>query len=398
MTDRSAPIPADDGRLRPSGRRLFCIAGEPSGDIHAGHLLRELKGLLPDLETYGFGGKNMAAAGFEVLIDLPSQAIMGLFPVIAALPKIRGWFKTAAEVLKKRRPDAVLLVDYPGFNLRLAATVKKLGIPVIYYISPQVWAWNRRRIKKIARVVDLMLVILPFEADLYKKTGLDARYVGHPIVDHIEHVRRQRTATPPGLAGLGRPVISIFPGSRGHVVDSLWPVFRRVVENLARRPHLSGATFVVAAADAALAQRVERELPEVAADLRILVGESHAAMEVADVCLTTSGTTTLEIAVHEKPMLIAYRISRAVWTIGKMVVSVPYIGLVNLIAEKGVCPEFIGPNLDVDAIADALDRLLRDGPERRTMIDEISRVKEKLATPGSYRRAAAAVAERLTKK
>lgn len=199
-------------------KRIFVVAGEPSGDMHGAHVIRELGLIAPSLETRGFGGPLMKSAGFDLLEDLASDAIMGLFPVIKALPRIRGWFAKAIQDMEENRPDALILIDYPGFNLRLAERAKKMGIPVIYYISPQVWAWNQKRVEKIRTIVDLMIVILPFEEAFYQDHQVNVYYAGHPLADRLV----KNAANPQTVADLkkspGSPIIGLFPGSRLHVV------------------------------------------------------------------------------------------------------------------------------------------------------------------------------------
>ncbi len=372
---------------------LFVSAGEPSGDTHGAHLLEALGQAAPGLTARGFGGRCLAAAGLEILEDLPSQAVMGLFPVIKALPRIRGWFTQALKSLDSNPPDAVILIDYPGFNLRLAAAAKKRGLPVIYYISPQVWAWNRRRVRRIARVVDLMCVILPFEETFYAGSGVPTFYGGHPLVDHLETT----TPNPRVLAGLrrmgGAPLVGLFPGSRMHVVDALMPAFIRAAGSLRERPTMGEARFVFAAADEELARMIQdypgiRDLPH-----QVVTRHPYEVMRAADVILTTSGTTTLEVAFHETPMVIAYRVSPILHAIGRLVVKVPHIGLANLVAGRGVVPEHVGSRLDPNALANDLERFWTNAEARTSCIEDLRQVREGLAAPGSYRRTAARILE-----
>ena len=377
---------------------LFISAGEPSGDTHGAHLLEALREAAPELTARGFGGRFLAGAGLDVLEDLPSQAVMGLFPVIKSLPRIRDWFARALESLDHAPPDAVILVDYPGFNLRLAAAAKKRGIPVIYYISPQVWAWNRRRVRRIAQVVDLMCVILPFEETFYAGSGVPTFYGGHPLVDHLE-------ATPPNprvLAGLrhmgGAPLVGIFPGSRMHVVDALMPVFVRTAAQLMKRPGMGETRFVFAAADEELALMIQaypgiRDLPH-----QVVTRHPYEVMRAADMILTTSGTTTLEVAFHETPMVIAYRVSPILHAIGRMVVKVPHIGLANLVAGEEVVPEHVGSRLAPRALADDLERFWTDASARAACVEGLRRVRMSLSEPGSYRRTAARILEELGRR
>ncbi|MCA9321596.1 MAG: lipid-A-disaccharide synthase, partial [Planctomycetes bacterium] len=238
--------PAVDSSTR--APRLFIVAGEPSGDGHASRLLLALRRLAPGIEARGFGGPQLEAAGMELLEDLASDAIMGLFPVLAALPRIRGWFRRALDELERDPPDALVVVDYPGFNLRLALAAKARGLRVIYYISPQVWAWNRRRVRTIARSVDLMIPILPFEEDFYAGAGIEVYYPGHPLADQFADFPYDEAVRSDLARFEERPLVGLFPGSRRHVVESLGPVFLRAARALRQKPGLEAARFVVAAA------------------------------------------------------------------------------------------------------------------------------------------------------
>jgi lipid-A-disaccharide synthase len=373
---------------------LFVVAGEPSGDTHGSHLLRALSARLPGLAAEGLGGPRLADAGMDVHFDLASDAIMGLFPVIRALPRLRRLFRDAVSTLRDRRPSAVLLIDYPGFNLRLAAAAHRLGIPVIYYISPQVWAWARWRIKKLARVVDLMLVILPFEEDVYAASGLRTVFVGHPLMDHL----RTETPDPATLARLqapsGRPLVGLFPGSRRHVVRSLLPVFIDAARRLRAKPGTEDARFVVALAQEGFRSEMDRLGPQ-DLPLDVLVGHPYAVMAAADLCLTSSGTTTLEIAAHGTPFVLGYRVSPLLYALGRALVSVDHIGLVNLVAGRRVVPEHVGVRSFASEAAKDLHRLWTDPVARDAQIDGLREVRARLVTQGSYERAADAVVDLL---
>lgn len=374
-----------------AGPRYFIVAGEDSGDIHAAHLMRAMRARAPGVAFRGFGGKRMQAEGLDCLEDLPARAIMGLFPVLAALPRIRGWFKKAEQALREAPPDALILVDYPGFNLRLAARAHAMGIRVVYYISPQVWAWHRSRIAKIAKLVDLMLVILPFEVEAYAGTDLDVRYVGHPLVDHLETVEYDDALAAELGAAPAEVTIGLLPGSRRHVFDALWPVYARAARELVESHGFGGARFLVAAANEELAARVRDDANVAGLDLRVVEGKPYDVMRLADVCITASGTTTLEIAAHETPFVLCYRVSPVLYGIGRLVVRVPHIGLVNLIAGRGIVPEHVGMRSFHRALAADVADLIRNGARREKMVQDLREVRAKLQTPGSYDRAAKAV-------
>lgn len=371
-------------------RVLQFVAGEPSGDTHAAGLIEELRAALPDVRVSGLGGPRMERAGMRLDADLASDAIMGLFPVIKALPKIRRTFALATRALETNRPDALVLVDYPGFNMRLASVAKRLGVPVIYYISPQVWAWGARRVEKLARLVDLMLVILPFEERIFTNAGIATVFTGHPVLDHI-------AKTPPddafiaalrGRRGAG-PLVGVFPGSRRHVVESLAADLVDAGRTLASLPGTAGARLVVA-----LAQPSFRELVPASLDVPVecVDGRALDVMRAADLCLTTSGSTTLEIAAVGRPFVIAYRPSLPLYLIARRVIRVPHVGLVNLVAGRGVVPEHVHWKSQSNAIARDLNRLWVDDAARRAQLDGLAEVRAKLEVRGAYAKAAQAVA------
>lgn len=375
---------------------LFVVAGEPSGDRHAASVVTELLKREPHLRIAGFGGAHLRNAGMEILLDLPSRAIMGIFPVLAALPSIRRWFHLAVSELKRRRPRALLLVDYPGFNLRLAAAAKKLGIPVIYYISPQVWAWRRRRIHKIATLVDLMLVILPFEVKAYDGLPLDVRYVGHPLMDRLAE----------DVVDMGRveelssngTTVALFPGSRSHVVKSLLPALSRAARLLHENAEIGPVRFLVSEArEGLIPSEVSGRLFE-GLDYAVVTGEAPAVMEAADVACTTSGTTTLELTGRGVPFILAYRVSAIMWILGRLLIRVPFIGLVNLVAGREVVPEHIGVASGHNALAADIAELIRDKKKRDSMLKDLSDVRDLLDQEGSYRRTAEEIHSFLEKK
>ena len=374
-----------------SGTHLYVVAGEPSGDQHAAAVLEALREIRPEVVARGLGGPALAAAGMRLEEDLASRGIMGLFPVLRALPWIRRVFAAAERSLDEHRPAAVLLVDYPGFNLRFAASARRRGIPVIQYVSPQVWAWARWRIRRIARLVDLMLVILPFEEQVYAEAGLTTRYVGHPLDDHLARhpLRGDRVRDLTEFRGDG-PLLALFPGSRRHVVDSLWPSLQSAVEILRREPAWSGTKVVVGLAQEGFREAIPAAF---AADprVRVVVGETQEAMAAADLCLTTSGTTTLEIAGRGTPFVLGYRVSPLVYLLGRCLLAVPYIGLVNLVAGRALVPECVHFRPLGPALAGHAARLLGDpaalAAQRRGLAD----VRARLGGPGSYRRTAAAL-------
>lgn len=360
--------------------RIFLSAGESSGDVHGANLVRALRAAEPGVVCEGVGGRHMAAAGMVLRHDLAGQALMGFTEVAKAFRAILRVFHDTVEALAAQPPDALVLIDYPGFNLRLAARARRLGIPVVYYVSPQVWAWKRRRIHTIARRVNKMLVILPFEEALYRAIGVDCTYVGHPLLDHVASAR------PEGLYRGGR-VIGLLPGSRRQEIERLLPLMLEVAAGL--RAVYPDARFVAPCVDEARESQV-RELSG-GFPLETVVGKAYEVLDGARFCLVTSGTATLETALFGVPMVIVYRMGRVNYWVARSVVRLEHIGLVNILAGRGIVPEFIQHGATADRILPVALDLIADSPARTAMIRALAEVKAQLGAPGASARAAAEV-------
>jgi lipid-A-disaccharide synthase len=368
---------------------IFVVSGEPSGDLHAAHLIRELRKRAPGLRFRGYGGERMRDAGVELLHDLARDAIMGIFPVIKALPLIRRLMNRAVDELKNRPPAALLLTDYPGFNLRLAVKAHRMGIPVIYFIGPQVWAWGRHRIRTLAENIDLMLVILPFEKQVFEGTGLRTEFVGHPLLDHLaSHPPDSRVvADLRAFRGDKGPLIGVFPGSRRHVVKALFSDFLTTCRRLDGMPGMGSCRFVIAAAQ----ESYEAPLRAAVGDdprFRVVAEQPYEVMAAMDLGLSTSGTTTLEIAAAGKPFVLAYRVSPLTYGLGRLLISVKHIGLVNLVLDRALIPEHIGVRSIAERCAKDLHRLWTDPKAFEEQVKGLAEVRTRLDTRGSYLRAA----------
>lgn len=366
--------------MRYSVSRVFLVAGESSGDLHGANLVRALRARCPGLVCEGLGGQQMAEAGMALRYDLAERAIMGFSEVIKALPRIRRVFLDTLDYIRKNPPDALVLIDYPGFNIRLGVKAARLGIKAIYYISPQVWAWKKRRIHTIARMVRKMLVILPFEEKLYTDLGVDCTYVGHPLLDHLARV------TPSPIAAKG-PVIGLLPGSREQEIRRLLDTMLEVAAGI-RQAH-PDARFVTPCVDAAR----ERQVRERAGTfpLETFVGRTYDVLSGARFCLVASGTATLETALFGVPMIILYKVTPLNYWIARRVVDIEHIGIVNILAGRRIAPEFIQDAAEPSAILPAALELIGDTPARAAMLHDFSSLRSCLGTPGASDRAAAEI-------
>lgn len=377
--------------------RIMFIAGEDSGDLHASRVIKELRELLPGVECFGFGGVRMEQAGMRLDENLAQNLpIMGFSQVVRNYGKIKALLTQAESMLDTCKPDLIVLVDYPGFNLRVARMARKRNIPVVYYISPQVWAWHRERIKVIAETVTLMLVILPFEEDLYHKAGVAVSYVGHPLLDDPTALKPRAEV----LAGLGMSdagfVVGLIPGSRKSEVVRHLPVMLEAAQRIARE--VPGVRFVVPRAGGIPMELLKKYLDRFP-DVQVTVAEDdlksvRAAMDFA-VC--KSGTSTLELALLGIPMIIIYKVSGFTYALAKAFVKIPWIGLVNIVANESICPELIQHEANPQRIANELLRYVRDPAMMHTMREHLDRIRVRMGQRGASRRAAEAIAGVLAK-
>ncbi|OPY04222.1 MAG: Lipid-A-disaccharide synthase [Syntrophaceae bacterium PtaB.Bin038] len=362
------------------------VAGEASGDLHGAHLVREMRAVDPSIAFCGVGGRNLEAEGVRLIARSSEMAVVGLTEVFSKLRFIAGVFFRLRGMLRAEKPDLLILIDYPDFNLRLAAAAKDAGVPVFYYISPQVWAWRKKRVHRIRRIVDRMAVILPFEKDVYAEMGVDVDFVGHPLLDAVTRTRSRGEA----LAAFGlrdaRPIVAILPGSREKEVTALLPEMAGAAEILAR--DFEGAQFVLPLADTVDPALVEGILRGRTVPVTVLQGQMYDAVGISDAAMVASGTATLETALLGTPMVIAYRISPLTAAVGRRVIRVTHIGLVNLIAGRTLAPELVQESATAPRLAAEVKAILADGRRSDAMRRELAEIRQKLGEPGAARRAA----------
>ncbi len=365
------------------GKRVYIIAGEASGDLHGGNLVKELfKVALPgELSIRAWGGDRMAAAGAEVVKHYRELAFMGFTQVIMNLRTILRNIDTCKADIENFKPDALILIDYPGFNLRIAEWAHAKGIPVHYYISPQVWAWKKGRVRTIKKVVDRMYVILPFEKDWYAKCGMEVEFVGHPLLDAIE--QEGRTDLKPLPGDDGRPVVALLPGSRRQEIARMLPLMVQVAERF------SEYRFVMAAAPSVPDAVYQEGIGT--APITLVNGRTYDVLRHARAALVTSGTATLETALFGIPEVVCYSGSALNVWIAKRLVDIRFISLVNLIMDREVVHELIQSDLTADALADELSCLMADGPYRKNMLVDLTTLRDKLGGPGASAHVANAV-------
>lgn len=374
--------------------KLFAIAGENSGDIHAGNLFKALFRQNPDIRAYGLGGPRMAEAGVKLKANIVEDlAIIGFVGVITNFPEIRRLFYNTIHFLEKFRPDALVLIDYPGFNIRIAQKARKMGIPVVWYISPQIWAWHRSRLYTLARVVDRMIVIFPFEVNLYKEEGVDVVHVGHPLFDVIKvDLTREQVCAEFGLDP-DRPLIGMVPGSRRKEVTQFLPI---MLEGAKRYREIDpSAQFVIVQASTIGDDMIREAIDKAGLDFKPVVAPRlrYSIRSSCDFSWVKSGTSTLEAAILGTPMLIVYRVNSLTWLIGKQVFTIGHIGLPNIVAGDRIVPELLQDEFTPRNLAEKTHHYLSNREEYARMVADLQDVKERLGGEGASDRAAQAILE-----
>ena len=366
------------------------VAGEASGDLHGANLVKAMRRHEPDLVFYGMGGVELAAAGVDILCDARKLAVVGFVEVFAHLPDIIA----AQRVLKKRmkddRPRLLILIDFPDFNLRLARKAKKLGIPIFYYISPQVWAWRSSRVKTIGRLVDRIGVILPFEEEFYRERGVEARYVGHPLLDSVKVEMSRDTFCERFEIDPDHKIVGLLPGSRKKEISALLPTFLEAAKRMQQK-YQKHVVFLISLASTITEEDLqENGLEEYRrfVDIRIIRQNRYDMMAACDAVVAASGTVTLELAILNIPMVVVYKVSPQTYYLGKLLVKIQYFSLVNLIADAPVVPELLQDQGNPGSIEVELAFLLFDDYTRRKMQEGLALVRERLGGAGASEKAA----------
>lgn len=364
-------------------RSIMIVAGESSGDMHAARVIRALRARDPALRIFGIGGEQMRKEGMELLFHIREVAFLGVVEVLRHYPFIRSVFRRCIRALREERPDVLVLVDYPGFNLRLARVARRMGIRIVYYISPQVWAWGAARIAKMRKRIDQFAVILPFEEKLFRERGIPTRFVGHPLLEIIDTSgTRAEFLARHGLPD--KPLLAILPGSRLQEIRLLLPTLAEAAAAAARetdcQPVIAGAPN--------LEPEVYDPLLPAGIAIPMLRGDTHRLLRHARAAFVASGTATLEAALCETPMVIVYRTNPVTFHLARRVVKVEYLGIVNILAGKGIVPELLQNDFTKERLLAEILPLLHDENRRTEMIGELRNLKNMLGAPGASERVA----------
>ena len=371
--------------------KYYIIAGEASGDLHASNLIAELRKKDPNAEFRGFGGDLMQKQGMELVRHYRTMAYMGFVEVAVNLRKVLNNINFCKKDIEEYQPDALILVDYPGFNLRIAEFAHEKGLKVFYYVSPQVWAWKRRRVQQIRKSVDKMLVILPFEEDFYKRYGVDVTYVGNPLLDELAKFGSGNRSIFLRRNSLGekREIIALLPGSRTQEVKRMLPTMLKVV------PHFPNYQFVVAGVSSVDTSLYKKIIGN--SDVFLIENQTYDLLQNASAALVTSGTATLETALFSVPEVVCYKANGFSYLIAKWLIKVKFISLVNLVMEKEVVKELIQRDLTEENLVEELDQLLHNAKCQRRLLEDYEELKDRLGNAGASAMAAEVIGEELRK-
>lgn len=372
-----------------ASKRVLIIAGEASGEARAARLVEELRARHPEVSFKGIGGERMRAAGVDTLVDCREMAVLGLIEVLRHYRRIKGVLERMRTLLREERPDLLILVDYSGFNLRLAPTAKALGIPVMYYISPQVWAWRRKRVYRIREVVDQMVVVFPFEVALYEQAGVPVHYVGHPLLDEAHSGLDRDGALREFGLDPARPAIGLFPGSRRNELQRLLPTLLDAAERI--HAARSEVQFLLPQASTLDRAEIDTLLAGYSLPVTVVQNRFYDVTRACDAIATASGTATLEIALMGVPLVVVYRISGLSFRIMRRLIKLKHIALCNIVAGEEVAKELLQDEVTAERVSAELLRLLEPRVHAET-VERLARVRETLGEPGAAARAAAVAA------
>ena len=362
------------------------VAGEVSGDLHGAHLMEAILRIDPEVQFFGVGGEHLGRMGMKLLYHSQSLSVVGITEVLLKIRSIMKALRGLKQCLDQERPDLVILIDFPEFNLRLAKIAHRKGIPVLYYISPQVWAWRPKRVKLIAQWVKKMVILFPFEVPFYEAAGVDVEWVGHPLLDIVKPTLSKDVAFQRFGLDPKQRTIALLPGSRMHEVKRLLPPLLASAQLLQKEsPDLQ---FIIPLAPGILQGTLSPWIRNISVPLKVVEGWTYDVMNISELLITASGTATLEAAILGKPMVIVYKVSFFSYWIGRALIQVDHIGLVNLVAGKEIAPELIQNEVNPKRVAEEALRILRDPILHRRMTETMTGVRQSLGESGAAQRAA----------
>lgn len=373
-------------------KKIFFLAGEQSGDLHGALVIKQLKRIFPEVAVSGVGGSMMKEAGMECIYSCDDLAVIGFIEVIKNIRRLMKIEKGIAEWLKKERPEMVVLIDYPGFNKRIAKIAKKLGIHVLYYICPQVWAWHSSRVKEYTEIISESIVVFPFEVDIWSKAGGKVNYFGHPLIG-VAKPEKTKSEFLAELEITKAPVISLMPGSRKQEIGYILPELLKTAKLILNE--FADAQFILPLASAIDDSLINEYLIDSSLPIKVVRGRTYDAVAASDLCIVASGTATLETAIIGTPMIVVYRVNWLTSFLSRYLIEAEHIGLPNVIAGKRIIPEFIRDKFEAQLIAKEAVDILKDKNRQKSMHESLNAVREKLGNPGAGERVAQYIAAKM---
>jgi lipid-A-disaccharide synthase len=374
---------------------FLIVAGEASGDLHGEKLIQSLLDIYPKARFTGMGGARMRAAGVDILFGIERMGAVGLVEIFSDFGHYFGVYRTLMKEIALRKYTAVILIDYPTLNLRLAKQSRKYDCPVYYFISPQVWAWRKGRIKDIRKSVHKMFVILPFEKEIYREAGVDAEFLGHPFIEMVHPTRTREENLVKFSLDSNIKIVGLFPGSRMNEVNSLLDEMLRAAEKI--KKELGSCQFLLPVAESIDTALIQQKLGSNLLDIKLVQGETYDVMNTCDTLIIASGSATLEAGIIGCPMVIVYKLSPLTYWLALMLINTPYYGLINIVAGEGVVPELIQSKANADNIAAETLKLLKNPKHCQEVRDRLLLVRKNLGNPGVMKAVATSIADSLSK-
>lgn len=366
--------------------KVMILAGEASGDMHGANLARALQELEPEVRLLGMGSSLMQDAGVELAFDVTELSTVGFAEAIKSIGTLKGILRQLGELMDREKPNVLVLIDYPGFNMEVAKVAKSKNIPLVYYFSPTAWAWGKGRAKKVASLVTKVASVLPFEADVYREAGADVVFVGHPLLDIVRPQLSQEQFCKLWSLDQERPIVGLLPGSRKQEIKSLLPVLLESAKLI--KEQIPQVQFLLPLAHTISREEVEEQVKANSLEIKVIEGQTYELMTASDIIVVASGTATLEAACLGVPMVIVYQVSFSTWLLGKILLKIPHIGMPNIIAGKEIVPELIQKDANPEKISEKVISLL-EKPEKIIEIKrELEKVREKLGGEGAVKRVA----------
>ena len=376
--------------------KIMISVGEASGDLHGASVANALKLQQPDVKIFGMGGERMRSAGVEIVYDIADLGVIGLVEIIKNLPRLFKLRDSLAELMEREKPDVLVIIDYPGFNVRLAKVAKAKGIPVVSYITPSAWAWGKGRARELAGIAKRIAAIFPFEAEVYREAGADVTFVGHPLLDIVKTSMSKDAAYRYFGADPEKPVVLLMPGSRQQEIDNLLPVMLETAERLKKQ--IPDCQFFLPVASTISREIIQNQIGRYTVEVTVSPGPVYDLMSIADAAIASSGTATLETSLMRVPTVIIYKVNIITGFLGRRLLKIPNIGLPNIVAGRKVVPELLQGDVNPERILQEILPVLTDETVRQQVLTDLDEVKQRLGETGAVERVAGLILETAAEK